>query len=247
MKILEVFFINFIILTMLCSCTNKQIRITDNKIELQKFLTKDQIAQSLIRDTGLQKSKFNEKYLWVQYVNMDEDPQLELLVSYRDQIHNGFYLIYDYIKDKYVNVFMRQWAIEKMSGREAVVASGNQQVHQLNAYIVHLEQAKVYLMWNAIIDKYDYTNPNSGIEIHGNYYVDTNGVLHYYYKTEKTNAKGEVLESNLNEKLFIWDRASNKYKESVFLQSNEKIIKPDSKERYFLPRNYFSFLIKYNL
>ena len=217
MKTIKLAPLILLVIFVLCSCTNKQSKTTDNRSEVQKFLTREQIVENLIRDTGLQKNKFNEKYLWLQYVNMDEDPQLELLVSYRDQIHNGFYLIYDYIDDKYVNAFMRPWAIEKMSDREAVVSSGNQQVHQLTAYVVHLEQGKVYLMWNAIIDKYDYTNPNSGTEIHGNYYVDTNGVLHYYYKIEKTNAKGEVLGSNSHEKLFAWDKASNKYKGLVLL------------------------------
>ena len=207
-----------------CSCSNKQLHLVsssqavNNRVD-QEFLSKKQIINNLVNEakneTKLDKNKIVEKYLWIQYVNMDEDPELELLVSYRYEIHNGYFCVYDYKDKKYKEIFSCPWAVEKMSGQEIVVASGGSNIHQLTANIIHMEKGKLWFLWSAVLDKYDYTDPYKGIEVHGHYYVDTNNILHYSYKVEKTDKDAVVLNREYKEEFFIWDRVENKYKEKM--------------------------------
>ncbi len=182
-----------------------------NSGENQQFLDRSKIINNLVQAADLKKENINQSNLWVQYVDIDEDSDLELLVSYRQEIHKGYFFIYDYRHRKYLQVFAKPWAVQKMSGKEIITASGNREVHRLISNIIHMERGRVRIMWSAIIEEYDYTNPLSGTELHGDYYIDTNSVLHYCYKIEKTDKDAKVLKRDFKEQLFVWDAAANSY------------------------------------
>ncbi len=177
----------------------------------QEFPAKKQIINNLVDETKLDKREINERNLWIQYVAMDQDSELELLVSYRYDIHKGCFFIYDYNDKKYKLVFSRPWAIERMNGHDVVVASGNKEIHQLQAKIIHMERGEVKVLWEAVIDKYNYTDLLSGTEVHGHYYVDTNSILHYFYKIEKTDKNAKVISREYKEEIYVWDKTQNKY------------------------------------
>lgn len=177
----------------------------------QQYLNKNQIMNNLSKETKIEKSKLMEKYIWFQYVDMDEDPELELLVSYRYDIHKGFFFIYNYENNKYKLIFSKPWAIERMSGHDIIVASGSSEIHQLEAKIIQMHNAQISVLWQGIIDRYDYSDLINGLEIHGQYYVDTNSKLHYFYKIEKTDKNASILDRQYKEELFIWDSAQNKF------------------------------------
>jgi hypothetical protein len=180
------------------------------KLYDQKFISEVEVMQD-IKMVLNPNEKISLENVCIEYANMDEDHDLELLTSYRIGIHQGYFFIYDYKDGKYNKIFYKPWAVEKMGPFEVVVASGDKTVHQLTAHILHVEKGKVFEPWSGIIDQYDYRDPVNGIEIHGYYYVDTNAILDYCYKRENTNQDGKVLKSQFKEESYIWDRSKNKY------------------------------------
>lgn len=188
---------------------NSIIKITS---KTQEFIAFDQILNMVSSEIKQDKNKITWKNIMIEYVNIDEDDELEMLISYREEIHKGHFFIYDYKDKKYQKIFYRPWAVEKIHSHELVVASGSKLIHQLKAYIIHAEKGQVWTLWSGILDGYNYTNPFKGIEIHGHYYVDTNGILHYYYKVENTNENAKVLKREVYEEIYIWDYIHNKFK-----------------------------------
>ena len=225
MKKIYILFCMIVVTIIISYCLNRQVHQTSNnqvaniKVN-QEYPNKKTIIDNLTIETKIDKDKIIQKNLWIQYIDMDEDPELELLVSYRVDIHKGYFFIYDYMDRKYLRIFSKEWAIERMSGNDVIAASGNDQVHQLTAYIIHMYQGKVNVLWNGIIDKYEYTNQSKGREIHAHYYVDTNSILHYCYKVEVTDMNAEVLKREYKEDLYSWSNIENKYIKSNNIYKN---------------------------
>lgn len=206
----------FIMSAVLCSCSrdltkNGSGSWTGSESTSQRFPDKNELISLLVSETRIPKNDINISYISVLYADIDQDPDLELFISYREGIHKGYFLIYKNKGSKYKKVFSQPWAVERMNGREVTVASGNEKIHQLTANIIHMEQEKVYVLWSAIEDKYDYSNPLNGIETHGYYYVDTNAVLHYCYKIERTDENAKVLNKEYKEELYVWNPDIGKY------------------------------------
>ncbi|MGE5328547.1 MAG: hypothetical protein ACM3KR_03460 [Deltaproteobacteria bacterium] len=199
-----------IILLMLSACALK-ISGSERSVVSQQFMTNEQIKTVIAQKTKIPKDKITDKYIWLQYVDIDEDPELELLLSYRFGLHEGYFFIFDYQNGEYVNVFFRPWSVEKMSQKEVIYASGNETVHTLTANILQMQKGKVNIIWSGIYDKYDYSKLTNGMETHGRYYIDTNGVLNYFYKVDKTNQNGIPVETDYISERYIWDPGKNMF------------------------------------
>lgn len=191
------------------SITCSQIETTNL---IQDFLSEQELYNKLKEELKPLNVGIEKKYLSFQYTDMDQDPELELMVSYRWDIHKGIFIVYNYSDGMYKKIFFKEWAVEKMNPFEIIVASGDEKIHQLMAYMVHMEQNTVKTMWNAIIEKYDYSNLSNGKEIHGHYYVDTNSLLHYFYKIESIDKNAKVIKKEYKEEEYLWDQADKKYK-----------------------------------
>ena len=205
-----------IIIIILSLCSNTHTYKTSNnqidEIKInQEFLNQKKIIDKVANGTKISKDRIKYKNIWIQYVDIDEDPELELLISYRVEVHKGYFFIYDYKERKYFKIFSKEWAIERMSANDVIVASGNDEIHQLTAFIIHMHQRKVNILWYGIIDKYNYSDTSKGREIHAKYYVDTNSVLHYCYKIEATDTNAKVLEREFREDLYVWSNLEGKY------------------------------------
>jgi len=128
-------------------------------------------------------------------------------------LHKGYFFIFDYQNGKYLNIFSRPWPVEMMSQKEVIYASGSDTVHTLTANILQIQKGKVNIIWSGINDKYDYSNLTSGIEIHGRYYLDTNGILNYFYRLDKTNQNGLPIKTDFISEKYIWN-----FKKNMFLK-----------------------------
>jgi len=199
-----------ILLLIFCSCALKNSNI-ERSAEKQLFMSEEQVKAIIASETKIEKDKIIDKYIWFQYADIDEDPELELLLSYRVGLHKGYYFIFDYQDGKYVNVFSRPWPVEKMSQKEVIYAAGNETVHILTANILKMQKGKVNVIWSGIYDKYDYSKLTSGTETHGRYYIDTNGVLNYFYKLDKTNQNGIPIKTEFESEKYIWNAKENKF------------------------------------
>jgi len=199
-----------IVLIILCSWT---LRI--NKPECsnseQQFITDEQIKEIITNETKIEKDKIVEKNIWLQYADIDEDPEREILLSYRYELHKGYFSIFDDQNGKYVTVFTRPWPVEEMSMKEVIYASGSNTVHILTANILQMQKGKVSIIWSGIYDKYDYTKLTNGTETHARYYIDTNGILNYFYKLDKTNQNGMPLKTEFISEKYTWDVNKNMF------------------------------------
>lgn len=205
----------FFILLIVYSCSTKSSTLSRTTSQ-QKFLTMEEIKRGISEELSLDSSKIIDRYIWIQYADIDEDPELEMIISYRYELHKGYFFIFDYKNGKYVMAFTRNWPVEKMSMKEVVYASGNDTTHALTASILQMQEGKVNIIWSGIYDKYDYSKLIKGIEVHGRYYIDTNDILNYFYKVDKTDKSGVPIKTEFRNEKYIWD--SNK---NMFIKSKE--------------------------
>ncbi|MGE5473551.1 MAG: hypothetical protein ACM3UU_04940 [Ignavibacteriales bacterium] len=199
-----------IILIVLCACALKNSNLQRSAAG-QQFMTNEQIKSEISQETRIPIDKIVDKYIWFQYADIDEDSEFELLLSYRFELHKGYYLIFDYKNGKYTNIFLRPWPIEKMSQKEVVYASGNDVVHTLTANILQIQKEKVNIIWSGIYDKYDYSKLTNGLETHGRYYIDTNGVLNYFYKVDATDYNGIPVKTEYKSERYYWNANKNMF------------------------------------
>jgi len=174
-------------------------------------MTKGEIINSIEKESKIIKDKIVEKNIWLQYADIDEDPELEMLLSYRYELHKGYFFIFDYQNGKYVTVFTRPWPVEKMSMKEVIYASGSNTVHILTANILQMQKGKVNIIWSGVYDKYDYTKLTNGNETHARYYIDTNGMLNYFYKFDKNDQNGMSLKTEFISEKYTWDANKNMF------------------------------------
>jgi len=198
------------ILLFFCSCTSNQISHLQTE-DRQVLMTKGEIINSIEKESKIIKDKIVEKNIWLQYADIDEDPELEMLLSYRYELHKGYFFIFDYQNGKYVTVFTRPWPVEKMSMKEVIYASGSNTVHILTANILQMQKGKVNIIWSGVYDKYDYTKLTNGNETHARYYIDTNGMLNYFYKFDKNDQNGMSLKTEFISEKYTWDANKNMF------------------------------------
>lgn len=199
-----------IILIVFCACALKSSNPA-RSVERQRFMTNEQIKEAIAQQIKIPTDKIIDKYIWFQYADIDEDPELELLLSYRFELHKGFYLIFDYRNGNYENAFSHPWPVEKMSQKEVIYASGSDVTHTLTANILQMQKGKVNIIWSGIYDKYDYSKLTSGLEVHGRYYIDTNAVLNYFYRTDITDSNGIPIKSEYKSEKYYWDANKNMF------------------------------------
>lgn len=170
------------------------VRINSSQCPIYKPLSKEQI-ETIIQAQGKHKDSYYFNGLSYDFVNMDDDADLEIVSKIDGAVHLGNFFIFD--KDSsgdYKLITEQEWKVEEWDFRNPIEIDGNKLFKLVtrtggtgldifNVHLIYLEQENFVDAWQGTLLERSTAFPGSYYKKVGSYQFDAEGERLYAWET----------------------------------------------------------------